>query len=425
MFRWLLLAIACFGLAISDLHGEAVVVYTLDGAKISGSLLECGDSQLKIETQAGKVEFAFRVLDRLEVAAALGSGESRESNSTAASSSEIATLVDGSRIRCREFTGSDDRWTAKSVLDKNSESERTWEFPKGSIESLFFGAPTASLKKEWEKTIAESRSSDEMIIARPGDSIDRASGMVVSITPETVEFSFDGQILQAPRKKLLGLFWYRPQEKRVEPAIQIQTRDGSIWEVSEVKLSESTKEFTGGLRWKTPSGVGNVASWNEIAGINFAAANVVWLAAQPPLSSKSSQRSLLEKNIAGRENLLGPRFYTADTMKTSEATKTSEAKSQDLLFSGPGEITFRVPEGFKRFVSKVRRFEKTRYATTVNCKVWVGDTLAWEANMDPEQIEAVVDFPVVSGQRLRMVVACDSELMLGTQLSWLQPRLTR
>ena len=267
--------------------------------------------------------------------------------------------------------------------------------------------------------IAESRSSDELIIARPGDSIDRASGMVVSVTPETVEFSFDGQILQAPRKKLVGLFWYRPQEKRVEPAIQIQTRDGSVWEVSEVKLSESTQELEGGLRWKTPSGVGALASWNEISGINFAAANVVWLASQPALSSKSFQRSLLEKDITGRESLIGPRFYSADTMKTSEA------KSQDLLFSGPGEITFRVPEGFKRFVTKVRRFEKTRYATTVNCKVWVGDALAWEATMDPEQIEAVVDFPVVSGQRLRIAVACDSDLMLGTQLSWLQPRLTR
>jgi hypothetical protein len=243
--------------------------------------------------------------------------------------------------------------------------------------------------------------------------------MVVSVTPETVEFSFDGQILQAPRKKLVGLLWYRPQEKRVEPAIQIQTRDGSIWEVSEVKLSESTRESKGGLQWKTPSGVVASASWSEIAGVNFAAANVVWLASQSPLSSKSYQRSLLEKEIIGRESLLGPRFYSSD------ATKTVEAKSQDLLFGGPGEITFRVPDGFKRFVAKVRRFEKTRYATSVNCKVWVGDTLAWEATMDPEQIEAVVDIPVVSDQRLRIVVSCDSELMLGTQLSWLQPRLTR
>ena len=34
-----------------------------------------------------------------------------------------------------------------------------------------------TLTKEWEKTISETRSSDEMIIFRPGDTIDRATGM--------------------------------------------------------------------------------------------------------------------------------------------------------------------------------------------------------------------------------------------------------
>jgi len=394
--------------SVASLHAEMVTVYALDGTKISGNLLVCTESVLKIQTQSGEVELACGTLDRLETSQASGSGLPRQPTGT-----ELATLIDGSQVACQGFGGRDDRWTAKSMLGSE------WDFPKKSVESLLMGTLTESLRKEWDKAMAEPRSSDEMVVARSGDAMDRASGMVVAITPEVVEFSFDGQVLQAPRKKLLGLLWYRPQEKRVEPAIQIRTLDGSIWEAISIALSEPTQESNGGLRWTTPCGVEAMASWNEIGEVNFAVANIVWLASQTPLVSKTFQRSLLAGAIPGRDALLGPRFYSSDS------NKSTDAKSQDLLFSGPSEISFRVPEGFKRFVAKVRRFEKASYSTSVNCKVWIGDSLAWEATMAPDQLETLVDIPVVSEQKLRIVVTCDSDLLLGTQLSWLQPRLTR
>jgi len=396
--------LAALGWLSTHVHGAQVAVYSLDGSKIEGRITSFDNSVLVVETSAGAVSQAFEALDRVEL----------NQPSTKVDGAVVATLVDGSSVVCKTFTGRDDRWTATSA------SGKSLEFPKGSVESLRMGISSPTLNREWLIATKETRASDEMVIVRPGDAIDRASGMIVGMTPETVEFSFDGQILQAPRTKLLGLFWYRSRERRVEPAIQVKMIDGSLWEASSLALDASAIESeTGlsGLSWTTSCGVQARASWTEIQEINFSSANVVWLASQESLSKKTFQRSLLKESFSGRDALLGPRFFSANGR--------DDAKFQDLNFVGPGEISFRIPKGFQRFVAKVRRSEKTRFATTVRCEVWIGDDIAWKTTLAYDQLEAAVDIPVLPEKRLRIVVVCESDLLLGTQLSWQQPRLIR
>jgi hypothetical protein len=385
------------------LEGGQVSVYTLEGARIVGEITGCSDSTLAIATSTGTVTQSFSDLDRVEFLTEQDTPSPPPSNN----GTVVATLVDGSSIFCKQFEGRDDRWTATTP------SGEALEFGKGALESLRMGGASAAMTREWLDVLKDARTSDEMVIARKEDSIDRASGMIIAVTPEIVEFSFDGQILQAPRAKLLGLLWYRAQERRVEPAIQVKMVDGSRWEANTISLNESKN----GLQWKTSCGVEARALWSEIQEINFSAANVVWLASLEPLSTKTFQRPILKESIAGRDSLLGPRFFSANG--------SDDSKFQDLNFVGPSEIDFRVPLGFQRFVAKVRRFEKTRFATTLRCEVWVGDDLAWTTTLAHDQIEATVDIPVVPEKRLKIVVVCDSDLLLGTQLSWQQPRLIR
>ncbi|MFN9914944.1 MAG: hypothetical protein ACK53L_20310, partial [Pirellulaceae bacterium] len=100
---------------------------------------------------------------------------------------------------------------------------------------------------------------------------------------------------------------------------------------------------------------------------------VVWLAQEVPLAKAISSRSWLPQPVVGRDELLGPRFVAAED--------SGEAKAQDLRFWGPGEISFRIPEGFTRFVSKLRRSEQARFAATVGCEVWDGETRVWEGGL--------------------------------------------
>lgn len=395
------------GLCFADeVRSQSVTAYLLDGRKIAGDLIDCNEMNLKIATSSGSVDLVMNTLDRLEISKA------GEKTASQGAKTELITLVDGSKVICNSLSGRDDRWTARSI------NGTVWDFPKGSIESVLFGLPSVLQKQEWLKISEAARSSDEMVISRPSDAIDRASGMVVAISPEVVEFSFDGQILQAPRTKLLGLLWYRSQEKRVVPAVQVRMLDGSRWEAItfEIDKPDSVNSMSS-LRWTTTSGLEASAMLNEIAEINFSVANVVWLSAQTALSKKTFQRGLLTESILGRDFLLGPRFYAADG--------NSDPKAQDLHFAGPGEISFRVPDGFNRFLTKIRCSERARFMTTVQCEIWVGDTQALNISLGPNQLEAIVDIAVVSDKQIRMIVTCDSDLLLGTQLSWIQPRLTR
>ena len=401
-----LLAILAISLPSARLlHSEQVAAYTLDGKKIEGRISNFLESNVAIETQTGVIELPFGALDRIELT------NSKSVSNSASDGYSIANLIDGSPVFCQEFIGRDDRWTAQSSANVSL------EFPKGTVESLLMRSSSDAIKREWLNAAKEKRTSDEMVIARIGNTIDRASGMIIGMTPEVVEFSFDGQILQAPRVKLFGLLWYRSQERRAEPAIQVRMKDGSRWEVSTLSLSEPANDSNKRLNLTTPCGVQTTADWDTIQEINFSAANVVWLASQPALSKKTFQRAFMKETIAGRDEMLGPRFFSADG--------SQEAKSQDLNFVGPGEVSFRIPVGFKRFVAKIRRSDKTRFASAVQCQVWVGDDLAWSTALAHDQLETTLDVPVVPEKRLRIVVECESDLLLGTQLSWLQPRLTR
>ena len=407
MTRWLLVLAGCsisLGLATSA-SSEQVKAIRLDGSVVQGNLSRIEDRIVAIESTSGMVEVRYEDLDRVTIE------RPSEPTNRVSNAQETVVLIDGSKVICRAFAGRDDRWNAISPTGK------ALEFAKGSVESLLMQSLSPTVRQEWTRIQAEPRTGDEMVIARKGDAIDRASGMIISISPEAIEFSFDGQVLQAPRSKLVGLLWFRSQEKRVEPAIQVRTDDGSQWEAIALSIDDSPSSGGGGLRWTTPCGVEATEVWQHLTEINFSAANVVWLASQAPLSKKTWERSIIKDAVIGRDALLGPRFASTDG--------SDDAKAQDLHFLAPGEIAFRVPSGFRRFVAKVKRAEKAQFSTSLQCQVWVGDDLAWEATLPPGQLEANVDIPVVADKRLRITVGSDSDLQLGTQLSWQQPRLTR
>jgi hypothetical protein len=397
--------LACLGM-VSPLWGEPWELRRLDGERLVGELRRVDRLGVVIASTQGEERIDIGGVDTLRP---LVEGGPAVSN-TAPWSMDWLALTDGSRLACQTITGKDDRWTIAML------GQSGLELPRGTVESLRFAAADNRLEESWQSMVGMERSSDQLVIIRAGDTTDLAPGLIGEMDRESVEFSFDGQTIRAPRGKLLGLLWYRPRSKRAEPAIQVQLRDGSRWEAIELDYDMSVSQ-TPELAIQTRAGVSVKIRWEHLASINFSAANVVWLAQEVPLAKAISSRSWLAQPVAGRDEMLGPRFVAAED--------SGEAKAQDLRFWGPGEISFRIPEGFTRFVSKLRRSEQARFAATVGCEVWDGETRVWEGGLTVEQSEVAIDVPVTPGKKLRLVVHARSDLMIGTELSWEQPRLTR
>jgi hypothetical protein len=397
---WLAPFFLVFSFLPSSASSQTVEVVLLNGKILRGTVLAIADQQVTLKIESEEQKFAFGELDSIKYSATNKLGES--------STKDHLSLVDGSEIVCQGFSGSDDLWKAKVL----GSGELT--FPKGSVEAIRFGQAPLALQDQWRTVVAEERSTDQLVIVRPGDSTDVAPGLIGQISSEAVDFSFDGQSIQAPRSKLLGILWYRQRNKRVEPTIQIKLVDGSRWLATETSFQT---ENTNNIKWKTKSDVEAICRWEEVEAIDFSSANVVWLASQTPLEVEVFQRSFFKTEMPSRQLLLGPRFVALDG--------DDQAKSKDLCFKGPGRIVFRVPDGFSRFVARLHRSESAKYLSSIKLEVKDGDAIAWQADFAPNQEELKVNVPVTAGKKLTLSLSSDSELMVGTELYWDQPRLTR
>ncbi len=126
-------------------------------------------------------------------------------------------LVDRSLLNVSSLQIKDGNAIAKSAtLPAPGTKEPTnneIRFPSNSIDKLLFNNGSDQQKKLYSSLSFDQQTSDELIILRPNDSLDRISGIVISVSEEAVEFSFEGQTIQAPLAKLYGVHWYRRKIK--------------------------------------------------------------------------------------------------------------------------------------------------------------------------------------------------------------------
>lgn len=396
---WGLIILSCSGNAS---NAEVVRVTLLDGSSLIGNIVAIRENEIAIKTDTAERSISFAQLEQVRP-------EQSQGALPVADEQQLVMLTDSSRIVCRELQGKEDRWTAKIIGD------RELNIPERTLEAVRFRAVSTKLESQWQETLAQERTGDQLVIVRPEDTVDVVTGVLGGIAEKVIDFSFDGQAIQAPQEKLLGVIWYRPRNKRIDPAVEVVLRDGSTWQATEIKSKDSVQD---GLAWTTRSGVSSECAWSDISSINFAVANVVWLASQPVLDRTILYgKELAGSKVQGRNELLGPRFVSSDGEDL--------AKSKDLRFLVPSEIAFRIGEGFNRFTAKVHRMDKATYAVPVICEVIVGTDVVWKKELDVDEMEATAEVAVEAGKRIGLRVRCESKLPVGTEVTWEQPRLTK
>lgn len=325
------------------------------------------------------------------------------------------TLVDGSVLAISSLVKKESGFIAKSISRGSSDeagSSREDEFvlPANSVEKLILNSGSEAQKKLYQ-SLDQEQISDELIILRPSDSIDKVAGIISSINENMIEFTFDGQTIQAPLTKLYGAKWFHKKSNRIEPTVQVKMLNGSKWEVAKITVVPT------GLKLTSLSGVDIESKWEDVEKVDYSGANVTWMSSLKPIESKTTSQSLLKEQIKSRDELFAPKFVSSDG--------TSDLKSQDLLFRLPGEIVFRSPVGYTKFIGKIRRFEKSDFYSAVTCDIYIGDTLAKSVGLKPDQMEATIELPVVAEKRIKIVVRSESALLLGSAIQIQQPRFSK
>ncbi len=323
----------------------------------------------------------------------------------------LVGLTDGSEVAFADITnanGSAENWELKL------RSERTLSIPRNRCSWLLFRSPSGAEIEAWKQMLAEKQDADSLIIARGSGVLDRASGGIVGIEKDSVKFNLglEGQIISAPREKLLGLQWYRKPADRVQPAVILRTADGSKWMASKLTWEEADK-----IVLLTAEGMNVTLSPNDLLALDFSSANLRWLSELPALEKKAAPRIQSKLVIAGRDDLMAPRFQSKNN--------SADPQDLDLRFSASGEIVFRVPEGCRKFESRIQRSGNGDVRAQLELEIWENDSKIWNADLQTDQTSLNVSIDVRPEKRLKLVMKAKSELMAGCEVTWIQPRFLR
>ena len=98
---------------------------------------------------------------------------------------------------------------------------------------------------------------------------------------------------------------------------------------------------------------------------------------------------------------------------------------KDLLFPGPGEVVFRVPEGMTKFKTRVQRASDADMQSAILIEVWVDDQIAFRGELSAEDNQLDVEANVQSNKRVRLNVAAGGKLKVGSRVLWLEPRVSK
>ena len=176
---------------VSTAGSIEVSVSGFGGKAIQGSLLAADANKVTIQTSNGPSERLASDVSLL-----------RFSNNLDAQRQPVeVTLLDGSRAFGDKIVGNSSGW---KLL--NSGGQEIAFAPK-SIRAARLKTIPKELADAWQTAVKELAETDAVIVLRAGESIDRINGIIVQVQESNVSFELDGQQIEIPIEKLVGLVW--------------------------------------------------------------------------------------------------------------------------------------------------------------------------------------------------------------------------
>jgi hypothetical protein len=386
-------------------HAQSAIpsirIVPIEGDMVDGKLLQADARSVQFELAGVPTTWESEKILKIEVAAR-GSGS--------APPLELG-LLDGSTLRGTKLVGKEQAWQF------GDSSGGMQELGPGVVRSLLVRSLTPELAKAWNEALKESSDSDALILLRPGNVVDRVSGVISEVKDGKVVFDLDGQAVEVAFEKILGMIWFRKPPDRLKPKIEIELTDGSSILTETLSIAKDT------LTFRSLSGRDISIPLARVSILNYANANVQWLADVPVLKSMSDRRMDWKSESGPLEKILSPRFVSSRGQAGGSAPMNSE--DLDLVFLAPGSITFRVPEGFTRLRAKVQRSGNGNQRSDLSIEVQQDDQIVFEHAFKNTDDAFDLDIPVVGGKKITLTTSSKTRLQVGSQLTWKQPRLTR
>ncbi len=375
-------------------------VSMLSGPPVVGSLVSADSRSVVVKTENGVIEKLAAEIDQVSFA-----------NKRHEKSPPVELfMMDGSRAFGDRLTGkSSDDWQLSDSTGNKV------EIPSKALKAARLKAIVPEIANAWQSAILETTNADALIVLRPGNSLDRINGVIVQVQETSITFDLDGQQIDIPIEKLLGLAWFQRELQRVKPTIEVRVTDHSVWMAESLTLKPNVLEL------RTPLGQSVSIPIAKILSINYSTANIKWLSEVESLEAVTERQIDFKTPIASLDRALAPRFV----VNGRAPLPASLAADKDLYFPSPGHFVFRVPEGFTSFQCRIERTDDGSQRSDLNIEVWQDDQRISEQLLIHTADFADLDIPLKPEKKTKLAVICRSKLMIGTEVTWKQPRLKR
>lgn len=384
----------------SDEVNANVTVSMLTGQSIVGSLVSADSNKVIVQTKAGAIEKSAADIGQLSFA-----------NKMEAQTLPVELfLLDGSKAFGESLSG-----TSSSGWRLKNSSGNEVAIPSKSLKAARLKPIVPELANAWQSAILETKNADAVIVLRPGNNLDRINGVIIQVQEASITFDLDGQQIDIPIEKLIGLVWFQRDLERVKPTIEVSATDHSVW------MAESLAMKSDVLELRTSLGQSVSIPMVQISKINYSTANIRWLTDVESLEAVAERQIEFKTPIASIDRAFAPRFV----VNGRAPLPASLAADKDLYFPSPGYYLFRVPEGFSSLQCRVERTDEGSQRTDLTIEVWQDDQKISEQPLAHNIDFVDLDIPLKSEKKTKLAVICKSKLMIGTEITWKQPRLKR
>lgn len=306
----------------SAVAAPAVEVRTLSGQAVVGTLNELSTERVVVTTDAGEQTFSTKDLLGITL---------RGQPAEAAKPQAWVDLVDGARLACLEYTARQGQATLK-LVDGQEVS-----FSTSSIAAVRLKEQNEKIAQQWVEIVGLKRAAD-LIVVRRDEAIDYLEGVLGDVTPETVQFKLEGDVVNVKRPRVEGFLYLHPPGAELPPAVcEALTHDGARLPAVRIELREA------GLAIVTPGGIEVVRPLAAIKEIDFSLGKVRYLS---DLEWESIERQdYLASSLVKAERFYEPR---KDASFLGPLRLGNKTYAKGLALKSHTKLVYRLPGKFSR-----------------------------------------------------------------------------
>jgi len=419
------------------------VVQTSEGDIVEGRIISWNDEGLSIAAETGTSVLPLEAIRTISFPNA--SPENRAT--TPEDASTRIDLHDGSSIIAREFTFSQDECAA--TLEHEGESA-TISLQPDLVQSILFSEMTPEIEQEWNRILSLADASDLLVVRRESG-IDYVEGILRGVifdtdtainggadsqgrttlqgrigvnTNQLVEFEVGGDVLPVPRERLQGVVFHLAETPELAPPLgRLLDTHGSEYTLASFEIinGEFLLTTTGGLTLSLPgSAVLRIefTKDDELSLTDIEPESVTWTSPWPvgqgfdPSASDSTFRLFHEpktdRSHAGEQFQLGGATYESGLSLTPRT-----------------ELTYRLPEGFRRLEGYVGLDDRVGDRGTVRLQIFGDDDPLFDETLTGDSSPTRLGIDIDGVRRLRIRLDSSDDSPIGDILLFCETRLLK